>query len=81
MAYTVKNSTDKTIWWKDGAWTSGELAAGQEKKFDTNHDANVTLYRGNAHDNEPLGSAWFPQFGSIEVYGKWNWCIRPPKPD
>lgn len=77
MAYTVKNSTDKTIWWKDGAWTSGELAAGQEKKFDTNHDANVTLYRGNAHDNEPLGAAWFPQFGTVEVYGKWNWCIRP----
>jgi hypothetical protein len=77
MAYTVKNETDRTIWWKDEAWNSGELAPGAEKKVDTNHDANVTVFRGKEHDNEPLGKAWFPQFGSVTVYGKWNWDIRP----
>ena len=77
MAYTVKNRTDRTIWWKDGAWTSGELGPGEEKTFDTNHDANVTIYRGKDHDNEPLGKAWFPQFGSAIIHGKWNFDTRP----
>jgi len=77
MAYTVKNLTNGTIWWKDGAWYSGELAPNEEKKFDTDHDANVTVYRGKAHDNKSLGPAWFPRHGSVVVRGEWNFDIRP----
>jgi hypothetical protein len=26
--YTVANKTSQTIWWQDGAWTSGDLLSG-----------------------------------------------------
>ena len=77
MAYTVRNRTDRTIWWKDGLWTSGELAPGDEKTV--RHEPRRQRHRlpGQGYDNEPLGAAWFPQFGSVDVYGKWHWDIRP----
>ena len=77
MAYIVKNLTNGTIWWKDEAWTSGELQPNEEKKFDTDHNANVTVYRGKAHDNRQLGLAWFPRHGSVVVRGEWSFDIRP----
>jgi hypothetical protein len=77
VAYIVTNKTNGTIWWKDGAWTSGEIGPGDQKKVDTDHHANVTIYRGKAHDNKELGLAWFPRHGSVVVYGEWNWDIRP----
>ena len=73
MAYQVKNSSGKSIWWKDGAWNSGELDKGGVREVTSDHDANVTLYYGGAHGNEQLGLAWIPQNGAIEVKGNWTW--------
>lgn len=75
--YTVRNKTDKTIWLKDGAWTSGEIDVNGERKIDSDHDANVTLYYGGAHGNQELGKTWIPLKGSIDVFGKWHWDTRP----
>jgi hypothetical protein len=77
MAYQVKNSTGKSIWWKDGAWNSGELVKGGVREFPSDHNANVTLFYGGEHGNENLGTAWFPKDGAIEVKGTWRWDTHP----
>lgn len=77
MAYQVKNSTSKSIWWKDGAWNSGELDKGGVRDVESDHDANVTFFYGGAHGNEELGKAWIPQNGAIEIKGTWQWDVYP----
>jgi hypothetical protein len=77
-AYTVANKTAGIIWWRDGAWTSGDVPAGQSKNVETNHDANVTMFsKSRDGTNTELGFLWIPQNnGCCVVRGKWDWTIK-----
>lgn len=76
-AYNVANKTGGTIWWKDAGWFSGDLAAGESKRVETDHDANVTMYSKDAKGNTELGFVWIPKNnGCCVVRGKWDWTIK-----
>lgn len=76
MAYTVINSTSQKIWWKDGAWTSGEIEPGAHHQVPSDHDANVTMFSKNGRANVEWGFLWIPNGGTVTVRGKWIWDIR-----
>ncbi|MEM7052239.1 MAG: hypothetical protein AAF604_21410 [Acidobacteriota bacterium] len=77
-AYSVVNKSDQTIWWRDGAWTSGELPPGQSLRIESDHDANVSMFAKLPFDkNIEWGFLWISKDnGCCVVRGPWDWAIK-----
>jgi hypothetical protein len=78
--YIVQNNSGVTIWWKDTLWNSGDLAPGDRRTVETDHDADVKMFGKYAGDDHPWGRVWIPMGGVIEVRGPWSWDIGPQRP-
>ena len=74
--YRVVNSTNQTIFWRDGAWNSPEVRAGQALDQESNHDADVTMYGKDGGGDHEWGRVWIHIGTTLEVYGDKNWRSR-----
>jgi hypothetical protein len=75
-SYRVENKTGQRIWWRDGAWTSGEKASGDVSTIDADHDADVTMYGKDSGGDHEWGRVWLLLGATLEVYGDKNWRLR-----
>ena len=72
--YRVENKTNRTIFWRDGSWLSGDLPPGEARNVDSDHDADVTIYAktsGSSRDDRRhrLGSRLDPAGKSFRGSG------------
>jgi activator of HSP90 ATPase len=76
--YRVENQTNFVIWWRDQSWTSGELAPGQSRAIDSNHDADITMFgkTGPNKKDEEWGRVWIQRGRTLEVRGKLDWRLK-----
>jgi hypothetical protein len=75
--YTVANKTSQTIWWQDGAWTSGDLLSGDVRTVESNHDADVTMFgKGSSGNRDEWGRVWILLGKTLEVYGDKVWSLK-----
>ena len=76
-SYTVANDTNQIIWWRDGAWTSGDLQSGNVLTVDSNHDADVTMFgKDSAGNNHEWGRVWILLGKKLVVHGDKHWCLE-----
>ena len=79
--YRVENKTNRTIFWKDGSWLSGDLPPGEARNVDSNHDADVTIYAkfpeapGTKGDTD-WGRVWILRGKALEVQGQKEWRLK-----
>jgi hypothetical protein len=75
--YRVENKTNQTIWWRDGAWLSGDLGPGESRNQGSDHDADVTMFgKDSGGNNHEWGRVWIYRDRTLEVYGDKNWRHR-----
>lgn len=75
-SYTVANKSEHPIWWRDGLWTSGRVPPGDVRTFDSDHDANVTMYGVIKDEDVEYGYVWIHRGTKLTVFGNKRWCLE-----
>lgn len=75
--YRVENKTDMTIWWRDGAWTSGDLLKNDARTVDSDHNADVTMFGKDKDGDHEWGRVWILLDCTLVVTGDKSWCLKP----
>ena len=76
--YRVENQSGSTLFWKDGAWLSGNLPDGQSRVVDSDHDADVTIWAktGPTQTDTEWGRVWIQRGRTLEVRGRQAWTLK-----